>query len=76
MDSITYANHEKVREQMVSLSSVLSEECSMTPTLLQKTGTARPSFTAKHLEAMYEQKHDPEYERAVRLGAAMIFAGE
>ena len=43
--------------------------------LKQKTGTARPSFTAKHLEAMYEQKQDPEHERAVRLGAAMIFAG-
>ena len=33
------------------------------------------SFTAKHLEAMFGEGHKPEEERAVRLGAAMIFAG-
>ncbi|KAI0092998.1 cytochrome P450 [Irpex rosettiformis] len=38
-----------------------------------KNGTARLSFTAKHLEAAFGKEHDSEEERAVRLGAAMIF---
>ncbi|KAI0788920.1 cytochrome P450 [Irpex lacteus] len=39
-------------------------------------GTARPSFTAKYIEAMYGKPHNAEQERALRLAAAMIYAGE
>ncbi|KAI0092994.1 cytochrome P450 [Irpex rosettiformis] len=37
-------------------------------------GTARPSFVASNIEAMYGEKHDAEHERATKLAAVMIFA--
>ncbi|KAI0092996.1 cytochrome P450 [Irpex rosettiformis] len=39
-----------------------------------QTGTARPSFVSRHLEAMFGHKQDAEKERALKLAAGMIFA--
>ncbi|KAI0093004.1 cytochrome P450 [Irpex rosettiformis] len=37
-----------------------------------KTGMARPSFTSKHLEAMYGEEQDPQQICALRFAAGMI----
>ena len=42
----------------------------------QKAGTARPSFVASNLEAMYGEEPDPEQQRAIKLASAMMFIGE
>lgn len=75
MDVVLYNNYEKVVEQMVGVSFCMRVP-PLTAPFLQKAGTARPSFTAKYIEAMYGKPHNVEQERALRLAAAMIYAGE
>lgn len=75
MDAILFGNYQKVEDQMVSLHRA-GQQIYRIQEKYQKTGTARPSFTSNHLSTMYEEQHDPEQYRALRLAAVVIFGGE
>ena len=75
MNDILFGNYQKVEEQMMSAPRAC-QHIQRAEEQYQKAGMARPSFTSNHLSIMYEEKHDPEQYRALRLAAVLIFVGK